>query len=72
MRYNKNNKKSKKEIKKILEQKQKEIKNEVKYRASSIPSKNNKGYIEEESTGKLIRKRIQRPSKYLMEIKIMK
>ena len=54
---NKNNKKSKKEIKKKLEQKQKEIKNKVKYRVSSIPSKNNKGYIEEESTGKLVRKK---------------
>ena len=60
----KNNKKlkkknAKKEIKKRLEEEQKEIKNknEVKYRVSSIPSKNNKGYIIEESTGKLVRKK---------------
>ena len=48
----------KKEIKKRLEEEQKEIKNnnEVKYRVSSIPSKNNKGYMIEESTGKLVRK----------------
>ena len=50
-------KNSKKEIKKRLEEEQKEIKNDVKYRVSSIPSKNYKGYIEEESTGKLVRKK---------------
>lgn len=53
----KKDKYSKKEIKKRLEEEQKEIKNEVKYRVSSIPSKNNKGYVIEESTGKLVRKR---------------
>ena len=48
----------KKEMKKRLEEEQKELKNynEVKYRVSSIPSKNNKGYMIEESTGKLVRK----------------
>ena len=51
------NKSTKKEIKKRLEEEQKEIKNELKYRVSSIPSKNYKGYIEEESTGKLVRKK---------------
>ena len=54
---NKNKLTNKKDIKKKLEQKEKEEKNEVKYRVSSIPSKNNKGYIEEESTGKLVRKK---------------
>ena len=55
---NKDKKKiSKNEIKKRLEEEQKQIKNEVKYRVSSIPSKNNKGYIIEESTGKLVRKK---------------
>ena len=57
---NKNNTKSnintKKEIKKKLEIEQKKYKKEVKYRVSSIPSKNNKGYIVEPDTGKLARK----------------
>ena len=51
------NKNSKKDIKKRLEEEQKEIRNDVKYRVSSIPSKNYKGFVEEESTGKLVRKR---------------
>ena len=51
------NKNSKKEIKKRLEEEQKEIKNDVKYRVSSIPSKYYKGFVEEKSTGKLVRKR---------------
>ena len=48
----------KKEMKKHLEEEQKELKNynEVKYHVSSIPSKKNKGYMIEESTGKLVRK----------------
>ena len=52
----KNNFNSKKEIKKKLEKEQKQYKKEVKYRVSSIPSKNNKGYIVEPDTGKLARK----------------
>ena len=52
----KNNFNSKKEIKKRLEQERKNLKKEVKYRISSIPSKNNKGYIVEPDTGKLARK----------------
>ncbi len=49
----------KKEIKERLEKEQKEIRNnnEYKYRVSSIPSKNNKGYIKEESTGLYARKK---------------
>ena len=46
----------KKDIKMRLEKEQSEIKNDVKYRVSSIPSKNNKGYLIEESTGKVFRK----------------
>ena len=56
LNYNKNlNSKSnnKKDIKKKLETEQK---CELKYRVSSIPPKNSKGYIIEESTGKLMRK----------------
>ena len=51
------NKNTKKEIKKRLEEEQKELKNDIKYRVSSIPSKYYKGFIEEKSTGKLVRKR---------------
>ena len=49
----------KKEIQERLEKEQKEIinNNEYKYRVSSIPSKNNKGYIKEESTGLYARKK---------------
>ena len=53
----KKKKNSKKEIKKRLEEERNKTSNEVKYRVSSIPSKNNKGYIIEESTGKLVRKK---------------
>ena len=52
----KNNFNTKKEIKKRLEKEQKDYKKDVKYRISSIPSKNNKGYIVEPDTGKLARK----------------
>ena len=52
----KNSFNSKKEIKKRLEQEQKNYKKDVKYRISSIPSKNNKGYIIEPESGKLARK----------------
>ena len=52
----KNNINTKKEIKKKLEKEQKKYKKDVKYRISSIPSKNNKGYIVEPDTGKLARK----------------
>lgn len=51
--------KGKKGAKKSLEEEKKVINkknNDVKYRVSSIPSKNNKGYIIEESTGKVVRK----------------
>ena len=47
---------TKKEIKKRLEKEQKKYKKDIKYRISSIPSKNNKGYIIEPFTGKLARK----------------
>ena len=47
---------TKKEIKKRLEKEQKKYKKDIKYRISSIPSKNNKGYLIESSTGKLARK----------------
>ena len=42
-----------------MEKEQQELKNfnDIKYRVSSIPCKNNKGYIIEESTGKYIRKK---------------
>ena len=48
----------KKELKRRLEKEQQEIKknNDFKYRVSSIPSKNNKGYMVEESTGRYVRK----------------
>ena len=52
----KNNFNTKKEIKKRLEEEQKNYKKDIKYRVSSIPSKNNKGYIIEPNTGKLARK----------------
>ena len=52
----KNNSSTKKEIKKRLEKEQKKYKKDIKYRVSSIPSKNNKGYIIEPVTGKLARK----------------
>ena len=53
------NKNAKRELKKKLEKEQQELKNfnDIKYRVSSIPCKNNKGYIIEESTGKYIRKK---------------
>ena len=52
----KDNSRSKKEIKKRLEKEQKKYKKDVKYRVSSIPSKNNKGYLIEPITGDLVRK----------------
>ena len=53
------NKNNNKKLNKRLEKKQQELKNfnNIKYRVSSIPSKNNKGYIIEESTGKYVRKK---------------
>ena len=54
----KNDSKSKREIKKRLEKEQKKQKhkNDIKYRVSSIPSKNYKGYMIEPITGQLVRK----------------
>ena len=52
----KNKSSNKKDIKKRLEKEQKNYKKDVKYRVSSIPSKNNKGYVIEPTTGKLARK----------------
>ena len=60
MKKNKRTKRinGKKELKKRLEKEQQEIKkkNDFKYRVSSIPSKNCKGYMVEESTGRYVRK----------------